>query len=116
MSDVFDKCSSWKDYRIAKATGLYPYYHPIQASHAATEVELDGRRVIMAGSNNYLGLAQDPRVKEAAINATKRFGTTCSGSRLLNGTLSLHEELESRLSKFLKREAALVVSTGFQTN
>ena len=116
MSDVFDKCAAWKDYRIAKATGLYPYFRPIEASHGATEVDVDGRRVIMVGSNNYLGLASDPRVKEAALNAVRRFGTTCSGSRLLNGTLALHEELEAKLAKFLRRPAALAVSTGFQTN
>lgn len=116
MSDVFDKCSAWKDYRIAKATGLYPYFRPIENSYGSTEVDMDGRRVVMVGSNNYLGLAGDPRVKEAALNALKKFGTTCSGSRLLNGTLAMHDELESRLAKFLNREAALVVSTGFQTN
>ncbi|MFZ5470478.1 MAG: aminotransferase class I/II-fold pyridoxal phosphate-dependent enzyme [Myxococcota bacterium] len=116
MADVFDKCSSWKDYRIAKATGLYPYFRPIEASHGSTEVDIEGRRVVMVGSNNYLGLAGDPRVKEAAINAIKRFGSTCSGSRLLNGTLAMHDELEAKLAKFLNREAALVVSTGFQTN
>jgi 8-amino-7-oxononanoate synthase len=116
MSDVFDKCTSWKDFKIAKATGLYPYFRPIEASHGSTEVEVEGRRVIMVGSNNYLGLAGDPRVKEAAIAAIKKFGSTCSGSRLLNGTLAMHDELEARLAKFLNREAALVVSTGFQTN
>jgi len=116
MSDVFDKCSAWKDYKIAKATGLYPYFRPIEASHGSTEVEIGGRRVIMVGSNNYLGLAGDPRVKEAALNAVRRFGTTCSGSRLLNGTLALHEELEVKLARFLNRPAALAVSTGFQTN
>jgi 8-amino-7-oxononanoate synthase len=116
MSDVFDKCSAWKDYRIAKAAGLYLYYRAIEASHGSTEVDIDGKRVIMVGSNNYLGLASDPRVKEAAQNAIKRFGSTASGSRLLNGTTVLHEELESRLAKFLDREAAVVVSTGFQTN
>jgi 8-amino-7-oxononanoate synthase len=116
MSDVFDKCGAWKDYRIAKAAGIYPYYRPIEASHASTEVDIEGRRVVMAGSNNYLGLAGDPRVKEAAQNAVKRFGSTCSGSRLLNGTTVLHEELENRFAKFLDREAAVVVSTGFQTN
>lgn len=116
MADVFDKCSSWKDYKIAKATGLYPYFRPIEASFGGTEVEIDGRRLVMAGSNNYLGLATDPRIKEAALGAVKKFGSTCSGSRLLNGTLSLHEELETRLAKFLGREAAVVVSTGFQTN
>ena len=116
MRDVFDKCSAFKDDKIAKATGLYPYFKPIEASHGSTEVDIEGRRVIMVGSNNYLGLAGDPRVKEAAIEAVRRFGSTCSGSRLLNGTLTLHEELESRLAKFLNREAALVCSTGFQTN
>jgi len=116
MSDVFDKCSAWKDYRIAKTAGLYPYFRPIEASHGSTEVDIEGRRLVMAGSNNYLGLAGDPRVKEAAQSAIKRFGSTCSGSRLLNGTLVLHEELEGRLAKFLEREAAVVVSTGFQTN
>ena len=116
MRDVFDKCSAFKDDKIAKATGLYPYFKPIEASHGSTEVDIEGRRVIMVGSNNYLGLAGDPRVKEAAIEAVRRFGSTCFGSRLLNGTLTLHEELESRLAKFLNREAALVCSTGFQTN
>ena len=116
MRDVFDKCSAFKDDKIAKATGLYPYFRPIEASHGSTEVDIEGRRVIMVGSNNYLGLAGDPRVKEAAIEAIRRFGSTCSGSRLLNGTLVLHEELESRLAKFLQRESALVCSTGFQTN
>jgi 8-amino-7-oxononanoate synthase len=116
MADVFEKCFTWKDYKIAKATGLYPYFRAIEESHGATEVQIEGRRVIMVGSNNYLGLSADPRVKEAAIKATERFGTTCSGSRLLNGTLVLHEELEEKLARFLGREAALVVSTGFQTN
>jgi 8-amino-7-oxononanoate synthase len=116
MRDVFDKCPAFKDDKIAKAAGLYPYFRPIEASHGSTEVDIEGRRVIMVGSNNYLGLAGDPRVKEAALDAIRRFGTTCSGSRLLNGTLTLHEELESRLAKFLGREAALACSTGFQTN
>jgi len=116
MRDVFDKCPAFKDDKIAKAAGLYPYFRPIEASHGSTEVDIEGRRVIMVGSNNYLGLAGDPRVKEAALEAIRRFGTTCSGSRLLNGTLTLHEELESRLAKFLGRGAALACSTGFQTN
>ena len=116
MRDVFDKCPAFKDDKIAKAAGLYPYFRPIEASHGSTEVDIEGRRVIMVGSNNYLGLAGDPRVKEAALEAIRRFGTTCSGSRLLNGTLTLHEELEARLAKFLNRGAALACSTGFQTN
>ena len=116
MSDIFEKVEKWKDYRIAQATGLYPYYRAIEASHGATEVTIEGRRMIMVGSNNYLGLSADPRVKEAAKRAIDTFGSTCSGSRLLNGTTSLHQELEERLAKFLRREAALIVSTGFQTN
>lgn len=116
MRDLFDKTASWKDLKIAKATGLYPYFRPIEASYEATEVEIEGRRMVMCGSNNYLGLSADPRVKEAAVSAVKRFGSTCSGSRLLNGTLALHEELEARLAAFLGHEAAVVVSTGFQTN
>ncbi|MBN1348867.1 aminotransferase class I/II-fold pyridoxal phosphate-dependent enzyme [candidate division KSB1 bacterium] len=95
--------------------GIYPYFRAIE-SGASTEVMINGRKLIMIGSNNYLGLTQDPRVKEAAINAIKKFGSGCTGSRFLNGTLALHEELEERLAKFMKREAALTFSTGFQTN
>lgn len=116
MADVFDKCRTWKDYKIAKAAGLYPYFRAIEASHGATEVDIEGRRTVMVGSNNYLGLSADDRVKEAAGKALKKFGSTCSGSRLLNGTTVLHDELEAKLAKFLGREAAVVVSTGFQTN
>jgi 8-amino-7-oxononanoate synthase len=77
---------------------------------------LNGRRVIMLGSNNYLGLTTHPKVKEAALDALRRFGTSCTGSRFLNGTITLHVELEERLAKFMGKEAALVFSTGFQTN
>lgn len=97
------------------AAGLYPYFRAIE-SGADTQVTIDGRQVIMIGSNNYLGLTQDPRVKKAAQEAIDRFGSGCTGSRFLNGTLTLHEELEERLAAFMKREAALVFSTGFQTN
>ncbi|WP_375772736.1 pyridoxal phosphate-dependent aminotransferase family protein [Archangium gephyra] len=116
MSDVFTKCVEWKDADLAKEMDLYPFYQAIEASYGATEVSVQGRRMIMIGSNNYLGLSADPRVKEAAFNAIQRYGTTASGSRLLNGTLALHEELEAKLARFLRREAAMVVSTGFQTN
>src|SRR5687767_10248951 len=116
MGDVFGKCRSWKEYKIAKATGLYPYFRVIEGSHEGTEVQIGGKRMIMVGSNNYLGLSADDRVKEAAREAVAKFGSTCSGSRLLNGTLTLHEELEEKLAKFLNKEMALVVSTGFQTN
>jgi 8-amino-7-oxononanoate synthase len=95
--------------------GLYPYFRAI-SSGQDTEVTIKGQRLIMIGSNNYLGLVSDPRVKEAAVAAVKKFGSGCTGSRFLNGTLELHEEMEGRLAKFMDKEAALMFSTGFQTN
>lgn len=115
MADLFQKCFDWTDYDNARNAGLYPYFNPIEET-AGTEVVIGGRRLIMIGSNNYLGLTTDPRVKEAAIDATRRYGSSCSGSRFLNGTLALHERLESELATFLRKEAAIVYSTGFQTN
>ena len=115
MADLFEKCVQWKDYDSAREAGLYPYFNPIQET-TGTEVVIGGKPLLMVGSNNYLGLTTDPRVKEAAIEAVKRFGTSCSGSRFLSGTLRLHEELEEKLAAFLKKESALVYSTGFQTN
>src|SRR5437764_818081 len=115
MVDLFEKCFSWRDAQNARDAGLYPYFQPIEET-AGTEVTLGGKRLVMIGSNSYLGLTTDPRVKEAAIEAVKKFGSSCSGSRFLNGTLALHEELESKLAVFLKKEAAIVMSTGFQTN
>lgn len=115
MADLFDKALAWRDYHETKAAGLYPYYHPVYGSRDG-EVEVGGRTLIMAGSNDYLGLSRDPRLAEAADRATRRYGTTCSGSRLLNGTIALHEELEAELAAFLGFEAALVMATGFQTN
>ncbi|HEY9595593.1 MAG TPA: aminotransferase class I/II-fold pyridoxal phosphate-dependent enzyme, partial [Spirochaetia bacterium] len=94
---------------------MYPYFIPIEESRG-TRVVIQGKELIMAGSNNYLGLSWDPRVKEAAIEATRKWGTSCSGSRFLNGTLALHEELEARLAKFVGRESALCFTTGYQTN
>ncbi|MBN1155684.1 aminotransferase class I/II-fold pyridoxal phosphate-dependent enzyme [candidate division KSB1 bacterium] len=96
-------------------SGFYPYFKAIQ-SGAGSTVMIDGKQVIMIGSNNYLGLTQDPRIKEAAIEALEIFGSGCTGSRFLNGTLTLHEELEDKLARFIGKEAALVFSTGFQTN
>lgn len=96
--------------------GLYPYFRAIAESEHGTHVTVQGRRLVMAGSNNYLGLTHDPRVIEAARAAISRFGTGCTGSRFLNGTLTLHEELESRLAKFLGREACITSGTGYQTN
>ncbi|HOT96504.1 MAG TPA: pyridoxal phosphate-dependent aminotransferase family protein [bacterium] len=118
MADLFDKCKSATvsaRAREAMEQGWYPYFKAID-SGADTEVMIKGHRLIMIGSNNYLGLTQDPRVKKAAMNAIEQFGSGCTGSRFLNGTLALHEELESRLADFMKKEAVLIFSTGFTTN
>jgi len=115
MADVFGKAYEWRELKVSRATGLYPYFKPIESTEG-TEVVVGGRHVIMVGSNNYLGLSLDPRVKEAAIRALEKYGTSCSGSRLLNGTLDLHVELEERLARFLRKEMALCFSTGFTTN
>jgi 8-amino-7-oxononanoate synthase len=113
--DLFQKCQGFTRAREYQAEGIYPYFLPIAGSEG-TEIEVHGRRLIMAGSNNYLGLTHHPQVLEAAHAAIDKFGTSCTGSRLLNGTLELHEELETRLARFLGRDAALCFSTGFQTN
>ena len=113
--DIFDKCYNWDEAKEAQEKGLYPYFLPIQESRG-TKVVIQNKELIMAGSNNYLGLSWDPRVKEAAIAATRTWGTSCSGSRFLNGTLALHEELESRLATFVGKQSALCFSTGYQTN
>jgi 8-amino-7-oxononanoate synthase len=114
-SDLFDKCINFTAAHEVKAAGLYPYFNPI-SSAPGDEVIIDGNKLIMIGSNNYLGLVNDPRVKEAAADAARRYGSGCTGSRFLNGTLDLHIELEERLAAFFNRESALVYSTGFQTN
>ncbi|NOZ60492.1 MAG: aminotransferase class I/II-fold pyridoxal phosphate-dependent enzyme [Calditrichaeota bacterium] len=113
--DLFEK--AYRDSRAedAKAEGYYPYFKAIQ-SGAGSTVMIDGKKFIMIGSNNYLGLTQDPRIKKAAVDAMEKFGSGCTGSRFLNGTLILHEELEAKLADFMRKEAALVFSTGFQTN
>lgn len=98
-----------------KEKGIYPYFRPISSSQD-TEVDIDGKKVLMFGSNSYLGLTSHPKVKEAAIRAIEKYGTGCAGSRFLNGTLDLHIELEQRLAEFVGKEAALVFSTGFQSN
>lgn len=115
MMDIFEKCFNYTDAKEAIKAGIYPYFHAL-TSGQDTEVIIGGKRVIMLGSNNYLGLTSDPRLKEAAIKAVEKYGSGCSGSRFLNGTLDLHIELEERLAAFVKKEAALVFSTGFQTN
>ena len=120
MSDIFDKCRSGSGgiadaARDVMASGFYPYFLPIQENHG-TEAIIRGQRLIMMGSNNYLGLTVHPKVIESSIAAVRKYGSGCTGSRFLNGTLELHEELEGRLAKFIRRDAALVFSTGFQTN
>jgi len=113
--DLFDKCSDFKEHRLVQRAGIYPYFVPISQNHG-TEVTIGGKRLIMAGSNNYLGLTKHPKVMAAAEDALQRFGTSNNGSRFLNGTLELHVQLEERLAKFMKKEAALVYSTGYLTN
>jgi 8-amino-7-oxononanoate synthase len=113
--DIFKKCEDYLRADQVKDMGVYPYFLPMSGNDGPT-VTMDGREIIMAGSNNYLGLSKDPRVIEAAVKATEKYGTTCSGSRFLNGTLLLHEELEERLAAFVDKEAALTFSTGFTTN
>jgi len=115
MSDLFDKCYEFTRDEELKIHGLYPFFKPISRL-AGPHVVVDGRDMIMVGSNNYLGLTTHPKVKAAALRALEEFGTSCSGSRFLNGTLSLHEELEASLARFVGKEAAQVFSTGFLTN
>lgn len=115
MSDIFQKCFEWPEAKQAREAGFYPYFRVIEESEG-TEVVIDGKKMLMLGSNNYLGLTHHPKVRQASIEATERFGPGCTGSRFLNGTISLHVELEDRLARFLKKEAALCFSTGFQTN
>jgi len=114
-NDLFEKCFKFTAAHEVKEAGLYPYFNPI-SSEPGDEVIIDGRKLTMIGSNNYLGLVNDPRVKEAAADAARKYGSGCTGSRFLNGTLSLHIELEDKLARFFKRESALVYSTGFQAN
>ncbi len=113
--DLFQKCREFNRVKQAIEYGLYPYFHMLNSGQD-TEVIMEGKRTLMFGSNNYLGLTSDPRVKEAAIKAVERYGTGCSGSRFLNGTLDIHVDLEEALARFLQKESCMVVSTGFQTN
>ena len=113
--DLFEKCSNWTEARDLMASGFYPYFMPLDDTEG-TEVIIDGRKLVMIGSNNYLGLTTHPKVRDAAIEATREFGTSCTGSRFLNGTLAWHLELERRLAEYVEKEAALVFSTGYQTN
>lgn len=115
MKLLQEKLSKYDAPQRAMAMGIYPYFREIQ-SDQDTEVMISGKKVLMFGSNAYLGLTNHPKVKEAAIEAVKKYGTGCAGSRFLNGTLDLHIQLEKRLAEFVGKEDAIVYSTGFQVN
>jgi len=112
---LHDKIALFKDAEMARKTGLYPYFRPIESGQD-TEVMIDGQRVLMFGSNSYLGLTSHPKIKEASKKAIDKYGTGCAGSRFLNGTLDIHIELENRLAKYVGKEASVLFSTGFQVN
>lgn len=113
--DIFDKCRNFVRAKETIEAGIYPYFIPLTGNEGP-RVKMDGKEIVMIGSNNYLGLTHDPRVVEAAVEATKAYGTSCSGSRFLNGTLDIHIELEEKLARFFRREAALIFSTGYMSN
>ncbi len=113
--DIFKKCYDFDVVKKAKRQGYYPFFIPLDENEG-TEVIYEGRRIIMCGSNNYLGLTTHPKVRQAAIDAINRYGTSCTGSRFLNGNLSLHEQLEREAAAWVGKDAALVYSTGMQVN
>jgi 8-amino-7-oxononanoate synthase len=118
MADLFNKIARdpvLKAARMGREMGIYPYFRPLSETEG-TEVVVNGQRLIMIGSNNYLGLTTHPKVRQAAIDAITHYGTSCTGSRFLNGTLEIHKELERRLAHFLGKEAALIFGTGYQSN
>src|ERR1700743_969991 len=110
-----EKIAQFQDAKAVRALGLYPYFRPI-SSGQDTEVIIDGKRVLMFGSNSYLGLTNHPKIKEASKKAIDKYGTGCAGSRFLNGTLDIHIELEQRLADYVGKEASVLFSTGFQVN
>ncbi len=113
--DIFEKCSKYTTAKEAIEGGYYPYFIPL-TENEGSEAVFRGHRLIMCGSNNYLGLTTHPKVRQAALDAIRRYGTSCTGSRFLNGTIELHEQLERELAEWVGKEAALVFSTGMQTN
>lgn len=118
MADLFSKIARdpvLKAANMGREQGIYPYFRPLSETEG-TEVVIEGHRLIMIGSNNYLGLTTHPKVRQAAIDAIRHYGTSCTGSRFLNGTLEIHRELERRLAKFLGKEAAIIFGTGYQSN
>jgi 8-amino-7-oxononanoate synthase len=115
IMDIFEKCASFTRAAEARAAGYYPYFIPLEDTEG-NEVVVNGKRMIMIGSNNYLGLTTHPKVRQAAIDAIKTYGTSCTGSRFLNGNLALHNKLEQDLADFVGKEAGLVFSTGMMVN
>lgn len=113
--DIFQKCYQFDLDKVAMEKGIYPYFQALDGMEG-TEATFNGHKIIMIGSNNYLGLTMHPKVKAAAMKALEEYGTSCTGSRFLNGTLKLHHQLEERLAAFMGKDAALVFSTGMQTN
>jgi 8-amino-7-oxononanoate synthase len=113
--DVFEKCFQFTTTENARKMGVYPYFRPLDKNDGP-EAILDGRRVLMLGSNNYLGLTTHPKVREAAEKAIREYGTSMTGSRLVNGSMKMHRELEEKLAAFLNKEAALVFTAGYQVN
>ncbi|HTO74879.1 MAG TPA: pyridoxal phosphate-dependent aminotransferase family protein [Thermoanaerobaculia bacterium] len=114
-SPFFDKCARFEDADRVRRAGVYSFFRVVESAQDP-EVTIGGRRLLMLGSNNYLGLTNDPRVKEAAVDAIRKYGSGCAGSRFLNGTLDLHVRLEERLAEFMRKDAAIVFATGFQVN
>ncbi|WCJ61282.1 aminotransferase class I/II-fold pyridoxal phosphate-dependent enzyme [Fontisphaera persica] len=112
---LFDKVRAFKSAEQVRAAGLYPYFRMISSAQD-TEVIMNGRKVLMLGSNSYLGLTNHPKIKEAAMAAVAKYGSGCAGSRFLNGTLDLHIELEEALARLVNKPAVLLYSTGFQVN
>lgn len=115
MGLLQDKLAKYDEPQRVKALGIYPYFRKIE-SDQDTEVTMNGRRVLMFGSNSYLGLTNHPKIKEASIEAIKKYGSGCAGSRFLNGTLDIHIELEEKLAKFVGKDEALIFSAGFNVN
>ena len=115
MNKLSERCAQYRIPQIGMARGLYPY-HKCISSKQDTEVIMEGRKVLMFGSNSYMGLTNHPKVIEAAIEAVKKYGTGCAGSRYLNGTLDIHKEFEAELAEFVGKDDAMIFSTGFQTN
>jgi 8-amino-7-oxononanoate synthase len=115
LASIFEKCFRFQDAARIREAGVYSFFREVESAQEP-EVSIGGRRLVMLGSNNYLGLTNDPRVKEAVHEAVRKYGSGCAGSRFLNGTLDLHVRLENRLAQFMRKDSAVVFATGFQVN